>query len=92
MQLEIVSPERILLSAKVSSVTVPGVNGMFQMLDNHAPIVSVLTEGEIHFNTLEDLSDEVKQNFAKGTGSDLMLKITGGVVEMNHNKVIILVD
>lgn len=92
MQLEIVSPERILLSAKVSSVTVPGVNGMFQMLDNHAPIVSVLTEGEVRFEVIEDLPEETKQSFTKGTGSDLVLKITGGVMEMNNNKVIVLVD
>lgn len=92
MQLEIVSPERILLSAKVSSVTVPGVNGMFQMLDNHAPIVSVLTEGEVRFEAIEDLPEETKQSFTRGIGSDLVLKITGGVMEMNNNKVIVLVD
>jgi len=42
MQLEIVSPERTLLTADVESVIVPGTDGSFQMLDNHAPIVSTL--------------------------------------------------
>ena len=40
MRLEIVSPERTLLTADVDSVIVPGTDGSFQMLDNHAPIVS----------------------------------------------------
>ena len=42
MQLEIVSPESTLLTADVDSVIVPGTDGSFQMLDNHAPIVSTL--------------------------------------------------
>ena len=45
MYLEIVSPEKVLLSAEVNSVTVPGGEGEFQMLNNHAPIVSVLEKG-----------------------------------------------
>ena len=47
MQLEIVSPEKTLLTADVKSVIVPGTDGSFQMLDNHAPIVSTLISGTI---------------------------------------------
>ena len=47
MQLEIVSPENTLLDANVDSVLVPGTDGSFQMLDNHAPIVSTLISGKI---------------------------------------------
>ena len=47
MYLEIVSPEATLFSGEVTSVTVPGINGEFQMLNNHAAIVSVLAEGTI---------------------------------------------
>ena len=47
MQLEIVSPESTLLTADVDSVVVPGTDGSFQMLDNHAPIVSTLISGTI---------------------------------------------
>ena len=47
MQLEIVSPENTLLDANVDSVLVPGTDGSFQMLDNHAPIVSTLISGTI---------------------------------------------
>lgn len=45
MYLEIVSPEATLFKGEVSSVAVPGVNGEFQVLNNHAPIVSILSKG-----------------------------------------------
>ena len=51
MYLEIVSPEATLFSSEVDSVVVPGVNGEFEMLSNHAPIVSILSEGTIRINT-----------------------------------------
>ena len=47
MYLEIVSPEATLFAGDVTSVTVPGVNGEFQMLTNHAPIVSLLQAGKV---------------------------------------------
>ena len=47
MYLEIVSPEATLFAGEVDSVTVPGVNGEFQMLQNHAPVVSLLQEGKV---------------------------------------------
>ena len=49
MYLEIVTPEASLVSGEVKSVTVPGVDGEFQMLDNHAAIVSLLDEGKVKF-------------------------------------------
>ena len=47
MYLEIVTPEASLVSGEVESVTVPGVQGPFQMLNNHAPIVSLLDAGKV---------------------------------------------
>ena len=47
MYLEIVSPEATLFKGEVSSVAVPGVNGEFQVLNNHAPIVSILSKGTV---------------------------------------------
>ena len=47
MYLEIVSPEATLFAGEVTSVTVPGINGEFQMLKDHAPIVSLLQEGKV---------------------------------------------
>jgi len=50
MILEIVSPEATLFKGEVTSVAVPGVNGEFQMLNNHAPIVSTLVKGNVKIN------------------------------------------
>ena len=47
MFLEIISPEKIIYSGEVSSVAVPGVQGEFEMLNNHAAIVSSLKKGYI---------------------------------------------
>ena len=60
MILEIVSPEAKLFSGEVSSVTLPGVDGSFQLLDHHASIVSILGKGLVKivatsFNFQEEL-------------------------------------
>ncbi len=73
-------------------VTVPGVDGEFQMLNNHAPIVSLLQEGKVKFSG-EISIDEVFQNkFTKGEKNSFELFITSGTIELNDNKIIILVD
>ncbi|MEI6864850.1 F0F1 ATP synthase subunit epsilon [Flavicella sp.] len=97
MFLEIVSPEATLFSESIDSVSVPGVDGNFQMLENHAAIVSVLQEGivKIHVHTKEHLEfEELSGHFETQIDDDkiLTLKITSGTVEMKDNKVVILVD
>lgn len=92
MHLEIVSPEAILFSSEVSSIYVPGTNGEFEMLNNHAPIVSVLKSGKIEVKTngtidKENLSDRLTVN-----GNAISLEISSGTLELNDNKAIILVD
>ncbi|CEN51542.1 ATP synthase epsilon chain (fragment) [Capnocytophaga canimorsus] len=47
MKVEIVTPEMILYKGEVRALSVPGINGEFQMLENHAPIISVLTVGNV---------------------------------------------
>mgnify|MGYP005993856559 CR=1 FL=1 len=97
MFLEIVTPEAILFSSEVDSVSVPGINGEFQMLNNHAPIVSILKEGtvKIHVHTQEHLElDELSGQLVPHADDDkiLTLAINSGTLEMNDNKVIILAD
>ena len=55
MILEIVSPEATLFKGEVTSVALPGVNGEFQMLNNHAPIVSLLEKGNVKIYMLKTL-------------------------------------
>ena len=92
MILEIVTPEATLLHAEVNSVSVPGVNGEFQMLNNHAPIVSLLGSGTVKFSG-DNLSieDEYISKFNK-TKEGYTMQIKSGTIEMKDNKVIVLAD
>jgi F-type H+-transporting ATPase subunit epsilon len=78
MNLTILSPEREIFSGAVKSVKVPGTNGSFEMLENHAPIVSSLEKGEVRI---------IKDNGERAT-----FQITGGFVEMLNNEVALLVS
>lgn len=91
MYLEIVSPEATLFSGTVESVTVPGVNGEFEMLTNHAPIVSILKEGNVKVVGKIELKEEVEAKFTK-SDKGVWLAINSGTIEMKDNKLIILAD
>lgn len=97
MFLEIVTPEAILFSSDVDSVTVPGITGEFQILNNHAPIVSILTEGTVRFHVHTQnhlVFDDLHASVVSLPQDDkvLTLKIKSGTIEMKDNKVIILAD
>ena len=92
MFLEIVTPEATLYSGEVTSIAVPGVNGEFQMLDNHAPIVSVLGQGNVKIYGTVGLDKSVADKFSKGTNNETLLAINSGTIEMKNNKVIVLAD
>jgi len=93
MVLEIVSPEAKLFSGEVTSVTLPGVDGSFQILNHHAPIVSILKEGVIKIGANSfSISKEWAPKFSKRDDKTYTLAINSGTIEMNHNKVIVLVD
>ena len=92
MILEIVSPEATLLKTEVELISVPGINGEFQMLNNHAPIVFLLVEGAVRFR---GANVQIKEQFADKFTSvkgEFSLPIKSGTVEMKENKVIILAD
>ncbi|MDQ7918021.1 F0F1 ATP synthase subunit epsilon [Mesonia sp. MT50] len=92
MHLEIITPEKVLLSAEVESVAVPGVDGEFQMLSNHEAIVSVLIKGEVKIGGNVSLTEEVKNDFTTGEDGRLEYHIKGGVLEFKNNKAIVLAD
>jgi len=91
MYLEIVTPEASLVSGEVTSVTVPGVDGEFQMLNNHAAIVSLLEKGNVTFEGNPEIAKGFEDKFTKSDGK-WTLPILSGTVEMNNNKVIVLAD
>ncbi|MBJ6367543.1 F0F1 ATP synthase subunit epsilon [Snuella sedimenti] len=97
MYLEIVSPEATLFSSEVDSLVVPGVNGEFEMLNNHAPIVSLLKSGTIKIKTHNQSHLEFDDLHArlvplKEDKKILTVKIDSGTIEMKDNKVIVLAD
>ncbi|MEL6812833.1 MAG: F0F1 ATP synthase subunit epsilon [Bacteroidota bacterium] len=91
MYLEIVTPEASLVSGEVESVTVPGVNGEFQMLNNHAAVVSLLGEGKVIFAGNPTIAEGFENKFTQTDGK-WILEINSGTVQMSDNKVIVLAD
>ncbi|MBU2907087.1 F0F1 ATP synthase subunit epsilon [Arenibacter algicola] len=92
MYLEIVSPEATLFAGEVTAVTVPGIDGEFQMLNNHAPIVSLLQEGKVRIKGNIVLEEAYESKFSKASNGDTILAISSGTVEMKNNKAIVLAD
>lgn len=78
MNLEIVTPDNKVFDGEIASVSLPGIDGSFQILNNHAPIVSALGTGKM---TVVDTESQTQE-----------YTISGGVVEMNNNKVIVLAE
>jgi len=93
MILEIVSPEATLFKGEVTSVSLPGVTGSFQILNNHAPIVSILKHGTIKIEAPSfHIHKEVADKFTKVNDQNYLLEINSGTIEMKDNKVIVLAD
>jgi F-type H+-transporting ATPase subunit epsilon len=78
MKLEILTPEKKIYSADVYGVQLPGINGLFEVLDKHAPLVSALKSG-----TLKILTD--KTNTVSYT-------IQSGFVEVLNNNATVLIE
>lgn len=92
MYLEIITPEATLFSGEVTSVAVPGVSGEFEMLNNHAPIVSLLKEGYVKIYGDIKLEEDVEDKFEKDKNNGTWLAINSGTIEMKDNKVIVLAN
>ncbi|MAW16159.1 MAG: FoF1 ATP synthase subunit delta/epsilon [Flavobacteriaceae bacterium] len=92
MYLEIISPEATLFQGEVNAVSVPGIEGSFQVLNNHAAIVSNLTVGEAKIEGNFVVADAFKSLFSK-KGNDTVITLTnGGTFEMSKNRAILFID
>ncbi len=78
LNLKIVSPEKIVFNGSVESVTVPGSLGRFEILIDHAPIISSLEKGNVDYKTVD--------------GELNSFDILGGFVEVQKNKVSLCVE
>jgi len=77
-QIEVITPSKTAYSGTIQSVTIPGTAGSFQILYNHAPLISTFEIGKIK------IVDE--------TGKELIFATSGGTVEVKNNKVIVLAE
>lgn len=96
MQLEIITPEAKIFDGEVDAVQFPGLDGSFQVLNNHAAIISALVAGDVKVNLVQPLDEEEKIDaHIKIDAADkkiIRVGINGGVVEMLNNKVIVLAE
>jgi F-type H+-transporting ATPase subunit epsilon len=79
MKLDILTPERKIYEGDVYGILVTGVQGYFELLDNHAPIVAALGNGNM--KVLKDKNNNVEE-----------YRINGGFIEMSNNKTVVLVE
>ena len=79
MQLEILTPEKKIYSGEVYGVQLPGITGLFEVLDRHAPLVSALKEGRV--KVLKDKQTTLA-----------LVNIRGGFVEVLNNRATVLAE
>ncbi len=78
MKIEIITPDRKVYEGDIKSIRVPGKKGSFQVLKDHAPIISTLENGLVIMVDQED--------------AETRYEINGGVVEVKANKIILLAE
>lgn len=78
MQLEILTPEHKVYSGSVYGIQLPGIEGSFEILENHAPIIATLGKG--------------KMKIIKDKNTNEMYEISGGFVEVLNNKASVLIE
>lgn len=78
MLIDIVTPDQNIYSGDISSAVFPGSDGSFGVQENHAPLVATLKEGQI--------------KIIDSSNNEQFFDVKGGVVEINHNKIIVLAE
>lgn len=81
MFIEIVTPDEKVFEGEVENATFPGSDGSFQILNNHAPMISTLGYGDMKFTKIVDKKPK-----------ETAMLIEGGVVEVRNNKVTVLAE
>ncbi|WP_185859848.1 F0F1 ATP synthase subunit epsilon [Blattabacterium cuenoti] len=77
MQVTIINFEKILYRDNAISIVAPGLNGYFQILENHAPFISILKNGVLKLKPFYD-------------SKNLKIQITGGILQVRNNMVSII--
>ena len=79
MHLEIITPEKKIYTGEVDLINLPGSDGFFGILKDHAALVSTLKAGDIKIVETDDNSEKV-------------FPVKGGVIEVNNNNIIVLAE
>jgi len=96
MKLEIITPETKVFAGEVEAVQMPGLDGLFQVLNSHTPIISALKEGVVKvdlsapFEVTSKTSDLIEKDAQDS--KVIRIAIKGGVAELMDNKLIILAE
>lgn len=97
MNISVLTPDRTIFTGTISKVSLPGVEGSFQLLNNHAPLVSALSNGKVELTTgngeysYYDEESNAMTESATGT-RNLTFTIDRGFVEVLNNEVNLLVQ
>ena len=78
MNIEIITPDKTLFEGTATLVQLPGIDGSFEILNNHAPLISALKKGKVKY-----IDSAEKTNF---------IEIKGGVIEVLKNKILVLAE
>ena len=93
MKLEIITPESNVFSGEAKAVSLPGLDGIFQVLNNHAPVISAFKKGSLVVELEQPLTEDQKNDFiALESPEKISISINGGVAELNQNKLIVLAE
>ena len=93
MNIKILTPETVVFDGEVKSILLPGKNGEFHIMKDHAAIVASLVQGKVKIYT-DSVGGAYDKHFTKENEKDSVFSfpIKSGVIEFNHNKGIILAE
>ncbi len=78
MNVEIINPDKLIFKGEASLVQLPGKDGSFEILNNHAPLISILAKGKVKI-----INSDKETEF---------YEIGGGLIEVLKNKILILAE
>jgi F-type H+-transporting ATPase subunit epsilon len=83
MNIEILTPEKKIYSGEVYGVLLPGMSGLFEVLDRHAPIVSALKAGKLSIlvDKTNTINYDIKGGFAEVINNNLSVLVEGAVIQ-----------
>jgi len=95
MQLEIITPDNKIFKGEVEAVQLPGLDGSFQVMKGHAPIISALAKGTVKIDLPANFKlDKMSEAIQKDPSNEKIIRvdINGGVLEMLGDNIILLAE